>query len=98
RFSRDWSSDVCSSDLAEAFADEANLTATVSAGDGGQLVVGAANFPESETLAHLYRIVLEAAGYDVEVRTIGNRELYEPALERGEDRKSVVEGREGEYE
>ncbi|HLV58817.1 MAG TPA: glycine betaine ABC transporter substrate-binding protein [Natronosporangium sp.] len=73
-----------SAEAAQAFAEAESLATAVSAGDGGELVVGAANFPESETLAHLYRIVLETAGYDVEVRTIGNRELYEPALERGE--------------
>jgi osmoprotectant transport system substrate-binding protein len=43
-----------------------------------------ANFSESQTLGELYRIVLTAAGYEVRVQQIGNRELYEPALEKGE--------------
>jgi osmoprotectant transport system substrate-binding protein len=73
-----------SAEAAAQFAAAENFTAAVSAGGGGEIVVGAANFPESETLAELYRIALVAAGYEVEVRTIGNRELYEPALERGE--------------
>lgn len=73
-----------SAEAAEQFAAGEDLTAAVEAGGSGQIVVGAANFPESETLAELYRIALGAAGYEVEVRTIGNRELYEPALERGE--------------
>ncbi|WP_127130114.1 glycine betaine ABC transporter substrate-binding protein [Georgenia sp. SYP-B2076] len=50
----------------------------------GQVVVGAGNFSESATLAELYALALNAAGYTSEVRTIGNRETYEPALESGE--------------
>lgn len=69
---------------AEAYAQENDLTSGIEATGSGSLTVGAANFSESETLAHLYRVVLEAAGYDVTVQTIGNRELYEPSLESGE--------------
>ncbi|MFD0785572.1 glycine betaine ABC transporter substrate-binding protein [Micromonospora azadirachtae] len=69
---------------AEEFASANNLTAGIAKGPGGQLVVGAANFSESETLAELYRITLTAAGYQVRVQQIGSRELYEPALEKGE--------------
>ncbi len=70
-------------EAAEEFAAAANLTAGLSGGSG-TVVVGAANFPESSTLAELYDIVLDAAGFDSTVLTVGNRELYEPALERGE--------------
>jgi osmoprotectant transport system substrate-binding protein len=69
---------------AEQFAEAEGIAAAVQGGGSGQIVVGAANFAESETLAELYRIALAAAGFDPEVQTIGNRELYEPALERGE--------------
>lgn len=69
---------------AEAYAAENDLTAGIAATSSGAIVIGAANFSESETLANLYRIVLEAAGYDATVQQIGNRELYGPALERGE--------------
>lgn len=69
---------------AEEFAAANNLTAGIAKGAGGEVIVGAANFPENETLAELYRIVLTAAGYSAKVRQIGNRELYEPALEKGE--------------
>ena len=51
---------------------------------GGPVVIGAANFPESQTLGELYRVALNTVGYQASVRTIGNRELYEPALERNE--------------
>src|SRR5690606_26194023 len=50
----------------------------------GSLVVGAFNFSESITIAEIYGIVLRDAGYDVEVRAIGNRETVYPALESGE--------------
>lgn len=69
---------------AEEFAREAKLTEGLARGGGGRIVVGAANFTESKTLGELYRIVLTAAGYEVTVQQIGNRELYEPALEQGD--------------
>jgi len=69
---------------AEEFATTAGLTTGITKGQGGKLTVGAGNFSESQILAELYRIALTAAGYQVTVQQIGNRELYEPALERGE--------------
>ncbi|MFD4374177.1 ABC transporter substrate-binding protein [Streptomyces sp. NPDC058486] len=53
-------------------------------GDKGSLVVGAAGFTESKVLAELYAQLLRDAGYSVSVTTVKNRELYEPALEKGE--------------
>lgn len=73
-----------SQQAAEEFAAAEGIADAVPGGGSGEVVVGAANFPESETLAELYRIGLEAAGFEVETRTVGNRELYEPALEQGE--------------
>lgn len=69
---------------ASTFAQDNNLTAGIAKGPGGKITIGAANFSENQTLAELYKIALGAAGYDVTVQQIGNRELYEPALERGE--------------
>ncbi|RLP90939.1 glycine/betaine ABC transporter substrate-binding protein [Micromonospora sp. BL4] len=69
---------------AEEFASANNVTAGIAKGPGGEIVVGAGNFAESQTLGELYRIALTAAGYQVKVQQIGNRELYEPALEKGE--------------
>ncbi|MER7169527.1 glycine betaine ABC transporter substrate-binding protein [Micromonospora sp. NPDC000207] len=69
---------------AAEFAAANDLTAGLTRGSGGRIVVGAGNFAESQTLGELYRITLTAAGYEVTVQTVGNRELYEPALERGE--------------
>jgi osmoprotectant transport system substrate-binding protein len=69
---------------AQEFATANNLTAGLAKGPGGEITVGAANFPENATLGELYGIALTAAGYQVKVQQIGNRELYEPALEKGE--------------
>jgi len=69
---------------AEEFAAANNLTAGIAKGGGGAITVGAANFSENQTLGELYRIALTAAGYEVKVQQIGNRELYGPALEKGE--------------
>ena len=69
---------------AEEFAASAGLTSGIAKGPGGSIVVAAADFSESETLGELYRIVLTAAGYSVKLQQVGNRELYEPALEKGE--------------
>ena len=68
---------------AQAFADANNLTAGLSGGSG-EVVIGAANFPESLTLAELYKVALTAAGFNATVQQSTNREVYEPALERGE--------------
>ena len=69
---------------AQEFATANNLTAGIEKGPGGDLTVGAANFSENATLGELYAIALTAAGYQVKVQQIGNRELYEPALEKGD--------------
>ncbi|GAA1624809.1 glycine betaine ABC transporter substrate-binding protein [Georgenia ruanii] len=71
-----------SSQAAQQYYKDAGIT--VSEKGSGKVVVGAGNFSESATLAELYALALRDAGYDAEVRTIGNRETYEPALESGE--------------
>jgi osmoprotectant transport system substrate-binding protein len=52
---------------------------------GPTIVVGSANFSENEILANIYLEVLKANGYPVEPKfKIGSREVYFPALQRGE--------------
>jgi osmoprotectant transport system substrate-binding protein len=65
------------------FAAANGLTTGLSGGSG-PIVVGAAGFSESQTLAELYKIALNAAGFQATVKQSTNRELYEPALEKGE--------------
>ncbi|WP_456825924.1 glycine betaine ABC transporter substrate-binding protein [Cellulomonas sp. P5_E12] len=72
-----------SSEVAADFVETEKLAATDTPGTGTSLVVGAANFSESATLAEIYAAVLRSAGYTVEVRTIGNRETYLPPLADG---------------
>lgn len=56
-----------------------------SAGGGkGSLTVGSAGFTESTVLAQLYAQLLTDAGYKTTIKTVDNRELYEPALEKGQ--------------
>jgi osmoprotectant transport system substrate-binding protein len=69
---------------ANDFAQSANLTSGITKGSGGNIVIGAANFSENQTLAELYKIALTAAGFNATTQTIGNRELYEPALEQNQ--------------
>jgi osmoprotectant transport system substrate-binding protein len=73
-----------SKQAAADFVTANNITAGIQKGPGGNITVGAANFSESATLGELYAQALTAAGYKVKVQTIGNRELYEPALEKGQ--------------
>jgi osmoprotectant transport system substrate-binding protein len=70
-------------DVAAAYVSDNSLGQGVSGGSG-PVVVGAADFSESQVLANVYADTLKAAGFDATVQTVGNRELYLPALERGE--------------
>jgi len=70
-------------DVAAAYVSDNKLGSGVSGGSGS-VVVGAADFSESQVLANVYADTLKAAGFDATVQTVGNRELYLPALERGE--------------
>lgn len=53
-------------------------------GSKGELVVGSAGFTESQVMAELYAKLLNKAGYETSISKLKNRELYEPALEKGE--------------
>ncbi|HEY5855369.1 MAG TPA: ABC transporter substrate-binding protein [Aldersonia sp.] len=52
--------------------------------DTNTIVVGSANFPESETIADIYAAALQANGFEVTTKlNIGSREAYIPALKDG---------------
>jgi osmoprotectant transport system substrate-binding protein len=54
-------------------------------GERGVVVVGSANFPESQIVAGIYAEVLRKGGYRVrELPNIGSREVYLRALRKGE--------------
>ncbi|MFD3532998.1 glycine betaine ABC transporter substrate-binding protein [Streptomyces sp. NPDC058664] len=50
---------------------------------GSRLTLGSAGFTESDLPAQMYALLLEEAGHRTKILTVTNRELYEPALERG---------------
>ncbi|MCA1823586.1 MAG: ABC transporter substrate-binding protein [Mycobacteriales bacterium] len=50
----------------------------------GKVTIGAFGFAESSILAAMYEQVLDKAGYDASVKKLTNREVVEPALEKGE--------------
>ncbi|KQX56261.1 MULTISPECIES: ABC transporter substrate-binding protein [unclassified Streptomyces] len=62
--------------------DQGEVTAPP--GDSRRLTVGSAGFTESDLLAQMYALLLQDAGYGTKVLSVTNRELYEPALERGQ--------------
>ncbi|HEX3003603.1 MAG TPA: glycine betaine ABC transporter substrate-binding protein [Angustibacter sp.] len=68
--------------VAKEFATSKGLDAAASGGSGA-VTVGAANFSENQIVANLYAIALNSAGFKATVRTVGNREVYEPELEKG---------------
>ncbi len=73
-----------SSEVAKKFVADEGLAAQDTPGTGVSVVVGTGNFSESQTLGEVYGEVLRSAGFTVEVRTVGNRETYLPALKSGE--------------
>jgi osmoprotectant transport system substrate-binding protein len=69
--------------VAQTYVADKKLATGVTGGSG-KVVVGGANFNESQILANIYADVLKAAGFDASVKPVTNREVYEPALERGD--------------
>lgn len=60
-------------------------SSSTSASTSNAIVVGSANFPESELLADIYAGALKAKGVTVTTKVnIGTRETYVPALKNGE--------------
>ncbi|MGH8890042.1 MAG: ABC transporter substrate-binding protein [Acidothermaceae bacterium] len=53
-------------------------------GSGGHLVIGSADFSEQQVLANLYALLAQNAGYTTTIQTVTTREIYEPALEKGQ--------------
>ena len=64
--------------------DTSSPAASGSASGGGAVVIGSADFPESELLAEIYAGALNAKGIDASTKPrIGSREIYLKALEDG---------------
>ncbi|WP_235909581.1 glycine betaine ABC transporter substrate-binding protein [Goekera deserti] len=69
-------------DVAAEYVTENDLGSGVTG--SGAVTVGAASFTESQILAAVYAGALNAAGFTATVQTVGAREGYLPALQRGE--------------
>ncbi len=69
--------------VAQEYAAQSALTTGLSGGSG-KVVVMAAGFSENQVLGNLFATVLDAAGFQATVKPVTNREVYLPALQRGE--------------
>ncbi len=69
--------------LAACSSSSGTASGSASGSAGGPIVVAAFNFGESQLLANMYAQVLNKAGYQATVKSIGAREVVEPALEKG---------------
>jgi osmoprotectant transport system substrate-binding protein len=71
-------------DVAQAWVQENDISEGLQKGSGA-IVVGAAPFTESTVLANVFADVLKAAAFDATVQEAGGqREIYLPALEKGQ--------------
>lgn len=70
-------------DVASNWVSSSKVTDGLQKGSG-TVVVGGSNFTESTVLANIYADVLKAAGFTSSVQAVGNREVYLPALESGQ--------------
>ncbi len=55
-----------------------------SAAAGKSVVIGSAGFTEIQLMAEMYKLLLDKAGYQTSIKVVQNREVYEPALEKGD--------------
>ncbi|EFG64858.1 ABC transporter substrate-binding protein [Streptomyces sp. SPB074] len=75
---------ACGGDSLEDNGKDTSASKKDDGGDKkGSLVIGAARFTEAKVLAELYAGVLKDAGYSTSVKTVQNREVYEPELRKG---------------
>src|SRR5919199_1532248 len=65
-------------------SSSAGGSAGASGAGSKNLVVGGANFTEMLVMQQLYGQLLTKAGYTVQYKAVTNREVYEPALEKGQ--------------
>lgn len=74
----------CSGGGGDPLASESPSESASSGAAAATIVVGSADFPESETLAEIYAGALNGAGIPAETKlSIGSREVYLPALQDG---------------
>jgi osmoprotectant transport system substrate-binding protein len=69
---------------ADAFAQQSGFLDSITQKGSGKIKIGTADFAENQEIAELYKLALAKAGYDASVQTVGKREVYAPALEKGQ--------------
>ncbi len=75
-----------SSNAFSSSSSSSTSSAAAGASGGGDknITVGGANFTEMEIMQQLYGQLLAKAGYTVNYKAVTAREVYEPALEKGD--------------
>lgn len=68
----------------DAFEGSETSGGSTGGDDLGTIVVGGAQFTEIAIMEEMYKLLLEDAGYTVEVKTAGQREIYMKSLADGE--------------
>jgi osmoprotectant transport system substrate-binding protein len=75
---------ACSSSSSPSAGSSSGSNPLAPAASGGSVVVGSANFPESEVLAEIYAQALQAKGVKVTTKlNISSREIYYPQVKSG---------------
>jgi osmoprotectant transport system substrate-binding protein len=64
--------------------DTFGSSSSSSSAAGGKLTVGGANFTEMRIMEQMYGQLLTKAGYTVDYKAVDNREVYAPALSKGD--------------
>lgn len=62
--------------MASCASDDLDSDKDSGSGDKGAVTVASQNFTEAAIVANMYRLVLEDAGYDVELKLLDTRDLY----------------------
>ena len=75
---------LAETDVAAEFVKQSGLTDGLEQGSGS-VTVGSSTFSETVLLANIYKLALQAAGFDASIQSVGNRELYLPALQSGKE-------------
>jgi osmoprotectant transport system substrate-binding protein len=50
---------------------------------GGDVVIGGQNYTEMQVMSHIYKTLLEDAGYDVTLKLVESRDVYAPQMQKG---------------
>ncbi len=75
---------LAEADVAAEFVTQSGLTDGLEQGSGS-VTVGSSTFSETVLMSNIYKLALQAAGFDASIQSVGNRELYLPALQSGKE-------------